>query len=115
MGVFTYSPEEGTSSFDLDGGIPEVEAAGRRDAVLGARDAALAKVQAGLVGTELEILVDERVTGETMTVIGRGAMDAPEVDLLTIVPDCTASIGERLRVRVTGLDEENNALAEALA
>jgi predicted RNA-binding protein with TRAM domain len=42
-------------------------------------------------------------------------MDAPEVDLVTIVPDCEAAVGERVQVRIEGLDEHFNLIARPLA
>ena len=114
MGVFTYSPEEGTSGFDLDGEVPEADACARRDAVLAARDQVLLDIQESLIGTEQEILIDEQVGGDTPMAVGRGAMDAPEVDLVTVVPDCDAEVGERVFVRIAELDDERNTLAQPL-
>jgi ribosomal protein S12 methylthiotransferase len=45
MGVFTYSPEEGTSGFDLAERVPEDVADARRDRVLAVRDEVLDATQ----------------------------------------------------------------------
>jgi ribosomal protein S12 methylthiotransferase len=110
-GVFTYSREEGTSGYDLGPGAPPEVAAARRDAVLAARDEALDVAQRRTLGTEQEVLIDER---DGDVAVGRSSADAPEVDLVTIVPGCGAPVGARVAVRVTELDDERNAVAEPL-
>jgi ribosomal protein S12 methylthiotransferase len=110
-GVFTYSREEGTSGFELGPGCDAATAEARRLRVLAARDEALAAAQTALVGTEQEILIDEQ---DGAVAVGRSAADAPEVDLVTLVPGCEAPVGARVVVRVTELDDENNALGAAL-
>lgn len=113
MGAFTFSPEEGTGAQDLPGTVGAAEAMERHAAVLAARDAALADRQSQLVGLELEILVDEG-PDESGALVGRSAMDAPEVDLLARVEGVAASVGERIRVRVHSLDDEYNLLCGPL-
>ncbi len=111
LGAFAYSPEEGTPGFALDGAVPAEEAEKRRLAVLETRDDVLREIQEGLLGGEQEILVDERRDG---WVVGRGAMDAPEVDLVAAVLDCDADVGQRLRVRVERLDEDLNTVCSPI-
>lgn len=111
LGAFTYSPEEGTSGFDLTGAASPSAARARLDAVLGARDKVLSEVQRAQVGSELEVLVDE--VGDVL--VARGDMDAPEVDMLALVDVNEASrakVGDRLRVRVTDVDPEFNLICE---
>lgn len=112
VGAFVYSPEPGTPSFELAERVPEAVALERRDALLAARDEVLRAVQRERVGTELEVLVDERDRGRGA--VARGEMDAPEVDLLALVEGSDALPGELLRVRVEGLDEESNLLCRPL-
>ncbi len=103
LGAFTYSPEEGTHAFGLDRMVPEDVMLERQRAVLAARDEVLRSTQAELVGSELEVLVDERHRGG---VVARSAMDAPEVDCRVEVEGCQADVGERIRVRVEGVGPE---------
>src|SRR6185503_15229852 len=107
LAAFTYSPEQGTPGFDLPGRVPADVAKARHDAVLAARDEVLRTTQASLVGKEVEILVDESHR-DAQAVVGRTAMDAPEVDLVAIVSKTTAPVGTLLRARVTSLDAESN-------
>ena len=124
VGVFTYSPEEGTPGYDLTPRVSAKVATERARAIELERDRVLAEGQRALVGTELEVLVDEvhplEVEGEVGQIeaeapaalaVGRGAMDAPEVDLVAEVslPGIDAvDVGDLVRVRVEALDEESN-------
>jgi ribosomal protein S12 methylthiotransferase len=109
MGAFTYSPEEGTAGYEFADPVPVSVANERHAAVLAARDEVLARIQAGRIGETLEVLVDE-AEGEDSERIGRGDMDAPEVDLVARLQGVPAEVGDRVKVRVEGLDEEYNLI-----
>jgi ribosomal protein S12 methylthiotransferase len=118
LGAFAYSPEEDTAGFSLPDPVPAAVAAERVQAVLAARDRALEATQRKLVGTEIEVLVDEAEGAPGPdgrgTRVGRGDMDAPEVDMIARVDDAAAAVGERIRVRVEELDPEFNLLCRAV-
>ena len=116
LGAFTYSLEEGTPSFELEGRVDEDVMEERLASVLEARDEVLLASQQALVGTDVEVLVDE--IHETR-IVGRTLFDAPEVDLLAIVEDLGVDsdlqVGDRFTVRAQALDEECNLVCRALA
>jgi ribosomal protein S12 methylthiotransferase len=114
LGAFTYSPEQGTSGFDLPGSVPANVAQARYEAVLAERDRVLRRSQEALVGRELEVLVDERHE-KTKSVIGRPAMDAPEVDLVCAVRGSSARVGDLIRVRIESVDDEMNLAGREVA
>ena len=117
LGAFTYSPEEGTSGFDLDGRVEPEVAEQRARAVLKARDEVLRASQEELVGQQVELLVDELHAHDdgTWTAVGRTERDAPEVDLLASVElDREPVIGERLEVRAVEVDEDMDLVCEPL-
>ena len=115
LGAFTYSPEEGTSGFDLTTEpVPEDVAMARRDAVLAARDEELAKTQSAAIGTEVEILVDEPPDPDGGFVVGRASTDAPEVDMVTFAHAPNAAVGDRIMVRVDETDDEQNWVGAAV-
>ncbi len=108
LGAFTYSPEEGTSGYDLADRVPAAVAQARCDAVLAARDANIQASQTALVGTELEVLIDE-ASGTDGIAVGRTYMDAPEVDMITFLEGAAGRVvGERVQARIGGLDQEFN-------
>jgi ribosomal protein S12 methylthiotransferase len=109
LGAFTYSPEQGTSGYELEGRVPANVAQARCDAVLQARDEVLAADQNARIGSTIEVLVDEEPDSLGLAV-ARGDMDAPEVDMLSLVEECEAEVGDRLDVRVEGVDREFNLI-----
>jgi ribosomal protein S12 methylthiotransferase len=111
LGAFTYSPEQGTPGFDLEGRVPADVAKARYDAVMSARDSVLRASQQALVGQELEILVDESHS-DADAAVGRTAMDAPEVDMIAIVRGTKARVGDLVRVKVESIDTESNLVCK---
>lgn len=107
LGAFTYSPEQGTPGFDLPDRVPANVAQARYEAVLAERDRVLARTQNALVGTEIDVLVDE-VHSDRRSAVGRTASDAPEVDLVVLVERTGAKVGEIVRAKVVRLDDEKN-------
>jgi ribosomal protein S12 methylthiotransferase len=115
FGAFPFSPEEGTHGATLPGRVPEAVVEERLARLFAARDANLRASQAALVGSTLEVLVDE-LHGDRA--VARGAMDAPEVDLVAEVEPCRAAVGERIQVEVAAVDPHANLVcrpARALA
>lgn len=101
VGVFTYSPEEGTKAAELPCQVP----AGVKEE----RYARLMELQQGislarnqqLVGRVLEVLIEGQGEGFS---VGRSYRDAPEIDGLVIV-EGKLSVGEMVPVRITGAME----------
>ncbi|MBM3989127.1 MAG: 30S ribosomal protein S12 methylthiotransferase RimO [Planctomycetes bacterium] len=114
LGAFMYSPEEGTPGFDLPGRVSDKEAKARQRAVLAARDEVLRAEQGALVGTEFDVVIDESSPSRGVPNVARGDMDAPEVDLVTLVSGRKLAVGKRVRVKVEGLDAESNLIAKAV-
>jgi ribosomal protein S12 methylthiotransferase len=119
LGAFTYSPEEGTPGFELEGRIPPAVAQERVNAVLAVRDRVLRAAQEQWLGRELEVLVDELhpAADGLELAVGRTDRDAPEVDLLARVPlprDAAVEVGDRLRVVARSLDDDANLECELL-
>jgi ribosomal protein S12 methylthiotransferase len=105
FGAFPYSPEEGTHGATLSERVPEEVVEGRIARLLEAREVNLRASQAALVGSTLEVLVDE-LHGERA--VARAEMDAPEVDLVAEVQGCRAAVGSRIQVEVRELDPHLN-------
>ncbi len=80
VGVFAYSPEEGTPAYDLPGQVPaRVREARARQLMKDQEQMALKRHEA-LTGAEMKILVEERKKDDTNIYIGRSEFDAPDVD-----------------------------------
>jgi ribosomal protein S12 methylthiotransferase len=117
LGGFTYSPEQGTSGYDLPDRVPAKDAQVRLDAVLALRDQVLEEEQRLQIGKTLSVLVDEAVEGGDEVAVGRSEMDAPEVDPLVVIEAgdraqlerlAALNSGDRITVSVHDVDEERN-------
>ncbi len=101
VGTFTYSPEEGTRSFDLRGRVPDAIARERAERVASVADETMAERARSLVGTRLEVLA-ERLDVASGTWTGRSHREAPEVDgEITFSASRTLRVGEYVEVEIT--------------
>jgi len=82
VGAFTFSPEPGTSAYDLAPAIPEEVKEERRGRLMEAQQGISLEIHQSLVGREMDVLVEG--AGDGMTV-GRTYRDAPEVDGLALL------------------------------
>ena len=114
LGAFTYSDEDSTPAFELGEKVPEDVARARYERVLDARDEVLMASQRARIGKTLEILIDEPRSAMDAPLVGRPASDAPEVDLIALVEDSDAKVGETVRARVEEVDEAGNLVCRAV-
>ena len=100
VGVFQFSREEGTPSFDLDGQLPQRVKAARQKKLLGIQRKISKAHQASLVGRTLEVLV-EGVSEETDLLLeGRWMGQAPEIDGKVYVNRGEAGPGQIVQVEI---------------
>ena len=101
LGVFTYSPEEGTPAAEMDGQIDE-ETKKRRQAELMELQQEVAFDKASrMTGRELDVFVEGQAVDENVYVC-RTYADAPGVDgYLFLNTDEVMMTGDFARVRVT--------------
>lgn len=110
VGIFTYSPEEGTRAEKLGDPVPEsVKEARRRRAMLTQRRL-VGEVRGRHIGRIVPAIVEQ--TGDSVSV-ARGAADAPGIDGVIYVSG-QHPVGRILRVRITAV-REYDLVAEALA
>ena len=105
LGVFTYSPEEGTPAEKMPDQVPEEVKEERRDELMLLQQEISAEKTAEMVGRTLEVLVEGRIPEEGVYV-GRTYRDAPEVDgyiFLNAEEDIIS--GDFVTAEVTGADE----------
>jgi ribosomal protein S12 methylthiotransferase len=79
VGVFTYSREEGTPSYDLPDQVPAREAARRRREVMALQQEISLQKHRAMVGQRTWALVDDDPT-EDRPALGRLPSQAPEID-----------------------------------
>ena len=101
VGVFVYSPEEGTPAADLPHPVPEEVKAARYDQLMALQQEISLEINQAQVGRTLDVLVEGQGDGLS---VGRSYRDAPEIDGMVLIPG-DAPIGEIVPVRVTGAME----------
>src|SRR5689334_3713256 len=100
VGVFQFSREEGTASYDLDGQLPARVKAARQKKLLGIQRKISKMHQQALVGRTLDVLV-EGVSEETDLLLeGRWMGQAPEIDGKVYINRGQARGGDLVRVEI---------------
>jgi ribosomal protein S12 methylthiotransferase len=100
LGVFAYSPEDGTPAAGFDDQIPREVAEARRDALMRLQMDISLEHNRRLVGRTLKILVEEREDEALWS--GRTEYDAPEIDNAVIFSaGADVKPGDFVKVRVT--------------
>jgi ribosomal protein S12 methylthiotransferase len=102
VGVFTFSPEEGTAAYELPNPVSQDVMDERRDAIMTLQQSiSLAKNRAE-IGKVVDVLIEQE-NPETGELIGRSARFAPEVDGLVYVQG-EARLGAIVPVAITDAD-----------
>lgn len=101
MGVFTYSPEEGTFAESLGDPVSAQEKEARRERLMELQSRLALENKQALVGETLDVLV-EGIDEEQAVIIGRTYRDAPEIDGL-VVANGRAEVGELTPVTIEGI------------
>ena len=99
VGVFTYSPEEGTPAYTLPDAVPAKVMQDRKNRVMERQQSISQANNTRWIGKEIDVLV-ERLQGEGA--VGRSFRDAPEIDGEVILANCSSAPGTIVRVQVTG-------------
>jgi ribosomal protein S12 methylthiotransferase len=102
IGVFTYSREEGTRSYDLDDQVPADEARERAERVASAAEMTMERRAQSLVGRRFEVLA-ERFDLEDGAWIGRSQREAPEIDgEIRFTAEDALKVGDYVDVLIEG-------------
>ncbi|MCA1685125.1 MAG: 30S ribosomal protein S12 methylthiotransferase RimO, partial [Planctomycetia bacterium] len=104
LGVFPYSLEPDTPAAKLPGQIDEAVRAERRDRVMAAQQPIAFAYNAGLVGRELDVLIDAPAPGAKNLWVGRTFADAPDVDGVTYVQSKGFEPGDLVTCEVVGTE-----------
>jgi ribosomal protein S12 methylthiotransferase len=102
LGVFTFSPEEGTTAYNLANQVPETVKESRRDALMEVQQPMAAQKNQAEVGKIVRVLIEQE-NPKTGELIGRSARFAPEVDGVVYIQG-EASLGSMVSVKITDAD-----------
>ena len=101
LGVFTFSDEEGTTSFDLQGRVAPGVKERRRRRLLAEQKKISARRNRRRVGERVEVLVEGLHEDSDLLLRGRLATQAPDIDGGVIINDGTAPAGSFVACEVT--------------
>ncbi|HET8538674.1 MAG TPA: 30S ribosomal protein S12 methylthiotransferase RimO [Anaeromyxobacter sp.] len=105
LGVFEFSPEEGTPAAEMRRQVPDAVKRARYERVMAVQQRISRELQRAAIGRRLEVLVEGRAEETEHLLAGRHAQQAPEFDGLTYVNDGVAYPGEIVTVEVTDASE----------
>ena len=107
VGVFTFSPEEGTPAAELPHQVPPELAQERKDRLMALQQPIAARRNAAWVGRIVDVLIEQENPGSG-EMLGRCARFAPEVDgEVRVMPGeggLSAAPGTLVPVRITAAD-----------
>lgn len=107
VGVFTFSPEDGTAAAELPDPVPAAVATARRERLMALQQPIAAERNAAWVGRIVDVLIEQENPGSG-EMIGRCARFAPEVDgEVHVSPGAgglCAAPGTMVPVRITAAD-----------
>lgn len=100
LGVFPYSFEPGTPAVKLPGHLADEVKTERRDRVMAAQQPIAFAFNEGLVGRELDVLIDGPAPGVKHLWLGRTYADAPDVDGVTYIHETNLKPGDLVTAEV---------------
>jgi ribosomal protein S12 methylthiotransferase len=104
LGVFTYSPEEGTPSVAYPGEVGAEVAAERAALVQEQQDRRAWEQSAALAGSVTDVLVDGPSEDPAFAWEGRTAGQAPEIDGVVYLRDRSLTPGRFARIRIVEVE-----------
>ncbi len=102
LGVFTYSPEEGTSSYTLKDDVPEALKQERMEELLALQQEISLEINQARIGKVYKVLIDGQ---EDNIMTGRTEYDSPEVDNEVIIRDLSLKAGEFHNIQIRSASE----------
>ena len=101
LGVFTYSPEEGTKASGMKGQIAAELAKERAAQIMELQQGISWQRNKEMIGDTIPVLIDGVSEGKTGVLLGRTAYQAPAVDGTVQIAKGMAKIGEIVQVKIT--------------
>jgi ribosomal protein S12 methylthiotransferase len=104
LGAFIYSPEEGTTAFEMENDVDPETAAQRYNSVMETQRQIVAAKNNAMIGTTIAVVVDPLDPDEGENIVtARTARMAPGIDGVVILDEVDAVEGEMVMVTITGV------------
>ena len=105
LGVFTYSPEEGTPAATMSEQIEEEVKENRRDRIMELQQEVSLDKSAAMVGKTVQVMIEGKIADDD-AYVGRSYKDAPNVDGYVFVnTNAQLMSGQIVSVNITGAME----------
>lgn len=101
LGIFTYSPEEGTTAAEMPDQIPDEVKIERRDTIMKLQQKISSENNKRLVGMIRDVLVEDSVSDNEFLIKGRMQTQAPDIDGIVYIEEGDARVGDILPVKIT--------------
>jgi ribosomal protein S12 methylthiotransferase len=85
LGIFTYSPEDGTDAFRRGDPVPKEEKSSRRDEIMALQAEIVVSTQRKYVQRRLDVLIESSSSATAEKALGRTRFQAPEVDGIVLI------------------------------
>jgi len=102
LGVFAYSPEEGTPAERMPDQVPDGVKAERADRIMTLQREIAFEKNNSLIGNVEEVIIDSVKSGEPA--LGRTRGDCPEIDQEVAVTGDSVRVGDICKVRIEGVE-----------
>ncbi len=102
LGVFTYSPEEGTSADLLEDNVPKEVKEDRKEKLMAMQQDISLELNQAKIGRTFKVIIDRKENGNY---VGRTIYDSPEVDNEVIIETKQKlNIGDFVETKIIGAD-----------
>ena len=105
LGVFTFSPEEGTTAGRMKDRVPSQLALRRRDEIMDVQKELSLGNNRRYLGRRLSVLVEGASPESELLLVGRHEGQAPEIDGLVYINEGKAKAGEFSEIEITEAHE----------
>lgn len=104
LGVFTFSPQEGTPAYDMEGQVDDDVKVRRGEVIMQDQYSIMEEKNSGKIDNEYKVIVEE-YDAYSDSYIGRTYMDAPEIDgLVKFTSPRELEIGDFVYVEIFDVD-----------
>ncbi len=100
LGVFSYSPEEGTPAIDFPKQITQKTAEKRRDKIMMLQQVISTDNLIKFIGQKLDVIIEKESAEAGYQWEARSQYDAPDIDGIVYVVKANAQIGDIIRVKI---------------
>src|SRR3989338_47419 len=101
LGVFTYSPEEGTKAAEIPNHVLEDVKNKRKDTIMEIQKRLSLEKNKRFIGTTKDVLVEETTGSDEFLISGRMQTKAPEIDGVVYIEKSEVRAGDILPVKIT--------------